>query len=571
MQQPVDVKSIVKEDIPTFKATKGDYLGQANDLFKTLYGKRSQRLTNLMRDVYNLYIGNWDSHEACQVSYHTLEHIMEVMLASGRMVVGWNKAQNKNKQLNSEDFLIAIAAALFHDSGYLKDKGDLVGNGGKLTYVHVNRSQTIAAAYLKKKKWKTCSIEMVDRIIATTEFNQPVKLEGELARFPGNILSGIVGTADLIAQMADVYYMERLPSLFSEFQEAYLFEDTNKLEKRGIKIFKSVQEMIDATPQFFELFVNPRLNAFGRMDKYLSVFFDEEDRNPYIESICTNLYRTTLSEDYNPQLRIGELIHEEGLVKKEILNQALIKQNAKNKSKKNKSGHCVFDDLIDELIECLRDSSQEHCLGEILLNMGEIEPSELNRVADEHLLSTSLVEGMTCKEYTQILRIGILLSNIRYLPKTFSTMMDMLNKLLDCQTSTLLLVHLQSNTLIRVISSGTLRQDLETIKTIPLDKGVAGWVFHNNNPVIIDEVNLDHRFANENKQKSKFKTHSIMAIPLIIGGEVKGVIEAINKQGGKQVFTEKDLNILRIITKQLSGALDSFFWVLEKNTTQKNK
>ena len=343
----------------SFGYVNRNYISLINHLYQQEYREESPQIFSLINDIYDLYLGNWESHEACQVGYHTLQHVLEVMLAACKMIIGWNHTHDKDEQLNKEQFIITIASAIFHDSGYIKDKNDHEGTGGKHAFIHVSRSSENAKNYLQKQQWEKASINLVCNIIDTTEFNQPVNLTGELTQFPGKQLACIVGTADLLAQMADVHYMENLPALFAEFQEAYDFEDIDELKNRGVRIFESVQEMINETPMFFEKFVVPRLESLGRMDRYLNEFFND-GRNSYMESISTNLYRLNFSEHYKSQQKIGELMHESGFISSEALNEALAQQPSTQIAKKTS---VTFDFFVDELVHCIDTSSDEACLG----------------------------------------------------------------------------------------------------------------------------------------------------------------------------------------------------------------
>ncbi len=78
------------------------------------------RLDELLGDACALYDGKWEAYQQCLVGYHTFTHALDVSLAAGRMIAGWNR-QHEEK-IGEELLLAALAAALFHDAGYLKDK-----------------------------------------------------------------------------------------------------------------------------------------------------------------------------------------------------------------------------------------------------------------------------------------------------------------------------------------------------------------------------------------------------------------------------------------------------------------
>jgi len=251
------------------------------------YGEdTAYELKDLAEEVIALYAGKWPSHEACQVGYHTVDHALDVTLAAARMAAGWNKAY-KEQPLPETVFLAGLAAALFHDSGYLKDKGDTDGLGGKYTFSHVARSMKLAQDSLTTR-WSKERAQQVGRMILHTDFLKDAPATPQTAVEHEMVMARMVATADLIAQMADVDYLANIHDLFEEFEEAYRFESRQSLAERGIPLYSSEQEILDGTLTFYKQFVVPRLENLGRMDRYLNAFFID-GRNPYQENIAANI------------------------------------------------------------------------------------------------------------------------------------------------------------------------------------------------------------------------------------------------------------------------------------------
>ncbi len=80
---------------------------------------------------------------------------------------------------------------------------------------------------------------------------------------------------------------------------------------------------------------------------------------------------------------------------------------------------------------------------------------------------------------------------------------------------------------------------------IPKGQGIIGWCVCNNEPVIVNDVDKDHRFFPWVDRMSGFKTQSILCLPIRSEGEVFGAIEIINKRKGG--FTQTDLQLLRVL------------------------
>ncbi len=89
------------------------------------------------------------------------------------------------------------------------------------------------------------------------------------------------------------------------------------------------------------------------------------------------------------------------------------------------------------------------------------------------------------------------------------------------------------------------RETLKDVK-VPLDGSAAGWVVREMKPIHIEDVKLDARHFPEADRLSNFQTRSLLAAPLILRGQVVGVIEVLNKIGNAH-YTEEDVTILETL------------------------
>ncbi len=84
---------------------------------------------------------------------------------------------------------------------------------------------------------------------------------------------------------------------------------------------------------------------------------------------------------------------------------------------------------------------------------------------------------------------------------------------------------------------------------IPLGKGIVGWVASSGQPLIVPDVKKDSRFI-----PTDLDFRSEMAVPLIVGGKVVGVLDVESKEVNK--FSEQDLWFLSSLAAQASLAID---------------
>ncbi len=81
---------------------------------------------------------------------------------------------------------------------------------------------------------------------------------------------------------------------------------------------------------------------------------------------------------------------------------------------------------------------------------------------------------------------------------------------------------------------------------VPLEGSAAGWVYRRGQPLIIQDTKVDQRHFKVVDHLTKHETHSLVAVPLMVRGEVVGVLEALNKKDGAH-YTEHDLAILETL------------------------
>ncbi|MCS7184683.1 MAG: GAF domain-containing protein, partial [bacterium] len=129
-------------------------------------------------------------------------------------------------------------------------------------------------------------------------------------------------------------------------------------------------------------------------------------------------------------------------------------------------------------------------------------------------------------------------------------------KLTKAEGSSLLLIDHTKKYLYFKTASGEKSTKLKKI-IIPIDEGVAGWVVKNIKPVAINDAQKDPRFTGSVDKESGFKTKQILAIPLLVDGEVIGVCEVVNKVGVEppEGFNEEDISILASLAGLAGSAI----------------
>lgn len=83
---------------------------------------------------------------------------------------------------------------------------------------------------------------------------------------------------------------------------------------------------------------------------------------------------------------------------------------------------------------------------------------------------------------------------------------------------------------------------------------IAGWVAQEGQPVLIENIETDARFARKNL-KGQYRSNSLLSLPLLHQGQAVGVLNLNNKKNGEP-FSEQDLALAAPICERLSLLLE---------------
>ncbi|PKL41116.1 MAG: hypothetical protein CVV44_00315 [Spirochaetae bacterium HGW-Spirochaetae-1] len=175
------------------------------------------------------------------------------------------------------------------------------------------------------------------------------------------------------------------------------------------------------------------------------------------------------------------------------------------------------------------------------------------KITYNRLKKDQLIRKEHIRKFRQLIEINTYITNSLEKEEILKRILQQIKDLLQCERSSMLLVDVEVNQLKFAILSKD--DEGEMLKDTRLKKGegIAGTVWSNGTPMIINDPLNDPRFSNIADKKSHMRTSSILAVPLTVDGEIIGVIEAINKINGK--FTHFDLIILQYISTQSAIAI----------------
>lgn len=155
----------------------------------------------------------------------------------------------------------------------------------------------------------------------------------------------------------------------------------------------------------------------------------------------------------------------------------------------------------------------------------------------------------------RLLEIGRTLTATLDLRPLLQNIVDVARELTSSEAASILLYDPASGELCFAAGPGAQRDDLRQL-SVPLDSSVAGWVFKNARPMVIQDAARDPRIFRQVDRALRFQTRSVLGVPLLIRKEPIGVIEAVNKLGGGN-YTEDDQWVLETLAPQAAIAIEN--------------
>jgi hypothetical protein len=251
------------------------------------------RIQQVSQDVLALFKGYLPSYLPCDTRYHDLGHTLRLLPPFCQLAVALSKKHPET--ILPRDLELGLIAVFLHDSGYIRKKGDCSGTGAKYTFRHISRSVDFAGRYLTCLGYREQDLIRVEHMINCTGVKPKLKQINFVSK-GCRLLGYALGTSDFLSQMADPRYLDKLPLLFLEFQEAYNYEGPEQLQEMEIQPFKSCEDLIQNTPFFFEKVVRKRLEDMGKV--YLLLIDPEAGTNPYLEKIQEHMKK--IAQRYSP-------------------------------------------------------------------------------------------------------------------------------------------------------------------------------------------------------------------------------------------------------------------------------
>jgi len=235
--------------------------------------------------VADLYRGDWPGYKACNTTYHDLSHTTGAFIAMAQLIHG---AVVDGNVFTDRHVTLGLITALLHDVGYIQEEHDAEGTGAKYTKDHVQRSMDFLKRHGSELGLSEKEITDGRAMIQCTEFTIDINTV-EFTAGKVKLLAKILASADLLAQMADRIYLEKLLFLYYEFREG------------GVSDYESELDFLQKTVKFYDLVAQHFKTTLDDTDMFMSSHFVSR------WGIQANLYHVAIERQRNYLCTILEL------------------------------------------------------------------------------------------------------------------------------------------------------------------------------------------------------------------------------------------------------------------------
>ena len=287
--------SLVKMDDPQ------SVLDEATTIYSTMFpGYSCETVVSVFVDIVRLFHGEYPGYRECNTEYHDLKHTTDSFLAMARLIHG---ATIFGECFTREEVDLGLVCALMHDTGYIQTIDDHVGTGAKYTGTDTQRSIVFMGRYIDDNGLSPEVFKnYADVLICASLDTKVCELNFESRQV--ELLCKMLGTADLMGQMADRTYLEKLLLLYYEFREGEVNE------------FKDELDLLKKTTDFYAMTRDRFANDFGGVSDYARHHFRVRwniDKNLYMDAIESNIkYLAYIlehhSKDYRSHLRRDRIV-----------------------------------------------------------------------------------------------------------------------------------------------------------------------------------------------------------------------------------------------------------------------
>jgi signal transduction histidine kinase/FixJ family two-component response regulator len=216
---------------------------------------------------------------------------------------------------------------------------------------------------------------------------------------------------------------------------------------------------------------------------------------------------------------------------------------------------------LESSLEAIRNGAFEYLLKPVEFSQLEVSVRRGLEIREANITRKRLLEDLKAANYNLNIRLeeinalyeaGKSLAHASDLNELLSKIVRLAAIVTQAEIGSLMLID-SSNESLTIQAQIGLNPELAKTVRLPLGSSIAGYVAKIGEPLIVENVEKDERFARINKER--YSSASLLCVPLKISNRILGVINMASKKGGL-VFSDHDLKLLATFASQATVAID---------------
>jgi hypothetical protein len=248
-----------------------DLANKSKDILKILTVGSSEDVLSEVLDILKRISSDFNTGPIVDI-FDATRRLYVGDFAMSRLIHG---AVLDNQSFSERQMIIALIAAILHDVGYIQEESDTRGTGAKHKADHEQRSMDFLSRHGFKFGLSAEEIDSGRMIILCTDMETDIST----VAFPSpqiELLGKMLGAADLMSQLAEQTYLEKLLYLYYECKEA------------GVGDYESEVDILHKAINFYDVFETRLKTDLGGVDRFMQMHFESRwgiNQNLYHEAI----------------------------------------------------------------------------------------------------------------------------------------------------------------------------------------------------------------------------------------------------------------------------------------------
>jgi GAF domain-containing protein len=160
---------------------------------------------------------------------------------------------------------------------------------------------------------------------------------------------------------------------------------------------------------------------------------------------------------------------------------------------------------------------------------------------------------MTDDPYTAAAAAGVLASEDGH-RRLLQSVVDVARAIFEAGAASVMLLDEETDELVFEAVAGAGEGELVGSR-FPSSTGIAGWVLVTRQPLVVDDLAADPRFARQAAESTGYVPSTLVGVPLLVDDRALGVLSVLDRQSDRP-FSLAEMDLLTLFANQAAIGLD---------------